>query len=81
MPGELQFHPRALEEARAAYRWYKERSEQAAEAFLSETDLAVERIGGAPAFWPPYLHGTRRYLLRRFPFSIVYTRKLETMSR
>jgi len=72
MPGEVELHPRALEEARAAYRWYKERNEQAAKAFLSEIDLAVERIGEAPTRWPTYLHGTRRYLLRRFPFFVVY---------
>jgi toxin ParE1/3/4 len=26
----------------------------------------------APQRWPKYLHGTRRFVLHRFPFSITY---------
>lgn len=32
----------------------------------------MSRIVEAPDRWPMYTHGTRRYLLRRFPFSVVY---------
>lgn len=39
---------------------------------MDELDRAVERIAEAPTRWPAHLHGTRRYLLRRFPFSLVY---------
>src|SRR3990172_6782169 len=65
-------HPEAIEEARAAYRWYRERNRTAAEAFLVELDRAVELISEGPMRWPTYLHGTRHFLLRRFPFIVVY---------
>ena len=38
------FHPQAAEEARAAYHWYRERSDQAATAFMDELDRAVEQV-------------------------------------
>ncbi len=65
-------HPEAIEEARTAYRWYRERNRTAAEAFLVELDRAVELISEGPMRWPTYLHGTRHFLLRRFPFVVVY---------
>lgn len=32
----------------------------------------LERIGHDPYQFPRYLFGTRRFLLRRFPYAIVY---------
>lgn len=64
--------PDALAEARATYDWYFERNPTAAAAFLAELDQAVDEISNAPERWPVFLHGTRRFILRRFPFSVVY---------
>ena len=71
-PAHLEFHPDAIAEARAAREWYAKHNPAAADAFMAELDRAVELILSAPQRWPLYLHGTRRYLLRRFPYSIVY---------
>jgi toxin ParE1/3/4 len=68
----LDIHPEALSEARAARQWYQTRSEDAAKAYLAELDIGVESILSASELYPPYLHGTRCYLLRRFPYMIVY---------
>ena len=68
----IEFHPEAVAEAAAARRWYGERSPKAAVAFLSEFDLACERIAEAPNRYPAYVAGTRRYLMHRFPFHVVY---------
>ena len=65
-------HPEAIAEARAAFQWYQSRSDDAANAFLAEIDLGVESIRTVPELYPPYLHGTRCYLPRRFPYLIVY---------
>ncbi len=65
-------HPEAIAEARAAREWYQARNPEAADAFMAELDLAIERIEEAPRQWPPYLGKTRRYLLRRFPFFVVF---------
>jgi plasmid stabilization system protein ParE len=66
------FHPEALEESAAAKRWYRERSDAAAEAFVPEIDRAVDLIGEAPDRWPLHIRGTRRFVLRRFPFTIIF---------
>jgi len=68
----VEVHPEAIAEAAAARRWYSDRSCDAADAFLAELDLGVKNIQSYPEIYPPYLHGTRRYLLRRFPYLIVY---------
>ncbi|MFO0903215.1 MAG: type II toxin-antitoxin system RelE/ParE family toxin [Pirellulales bacterium] len=68
----LVFHPDARIDALAAYDWYFQRSPHAAEAFqneLREAGLAIQR---APERWAEYTSGTRRYLMKRFPFVVVY---------
>jgi toxin ParE1/3/4 len=69
---ELEYLEEALQEAETAARWYAERSVTAAAAFSSEMDAAESAIVRLPDAWPPFDHGTRRYLLQRFPFSVVY---------
>lgn len=68
----VELHPEALLEARAAFEWYRERNPAAAAAFLTEIDTAINEIATTPERWPGFLHGTRRFLLHRFPFSVVY---------
>lgn len=68
----VEFHPEAFEEARAAYQWYSERSRAAACAFMKELTAAVGAVAESPKRWPASSHGTRRYLLKRFPFLVVY---------
>jgi plasmid stabilization system protein ParE len=71
-------HPEAIREARAARQWYERRSAHAADAFMTELDRAIELIERGPRQWPGYLGDTRRYVLHRFPFFVVYR---ETTSR
>jgi plasmid stabilization system protein ParE len=65
-------HPLAADEAEAAERWYRERNETASMRFRHELDRAVDLISDRPEAWSPYVGGTRRILLRRFPFFVVY---------
>ena len=69
---ELEYLDEAIEEAEAAARWYAERSSSAASGFANEVDTAIAAIEQNPNAWPSYDHGTRHYLLRRYPFSVVY---------
>ena len=71
-PEKVWVHPEAIAEARTAREWYQARNAEAAEAFIAELDLAIEIIEETPHQWPPYLANTRRYLLRRFPFFVVF---------
>ena len=73
----LVLHPLAAEEAREARRWYASRADFLGEAFVSELDHAVSQIVAHPTTWPLFESGTRRYLLRRFPYFVVY-RELES---
>ncbi len=66
------FHPEAVAEARAARAWYAERSPLAAAAFMAELDHAIAQISKAPSRWPQFFEGSRRYVMRRFPFFVVY---------
>ncbi len=70
-PLAVEIHPEAVSEARAAREWYELKSPEAAAAFMAELDVGVDSIRGAPEIYPPYLLGTRRYLMHRFPYLIV----------
>ena len=72
MATELEYLEEALEEAEAAARWYAERSASAAAGFSEEIDTAESAIVDFQTAWPQFDHGTRRYLLRRYPFSVIY---------
>ena len=71
-PDQIRFHPEADDEVIEAYRWYRARSPSAAVAFRSQVDRAIDVIAEAPERPAPYLHGTRRVFVRRFPYFIVY---------
>ena len=68
----LDIHPSALEELKSAVDWYLERSETAAGNFAAELDRAIDLIVNSPRRWPSGEHATRKFVLRRFPFAIVY---------
>src|SRR5690348_10912986 len=69
---EVEFHPIAIEEARAARRWYARVNRGLAARLMTELDTAVARIETNPSAYPPYLHGTRVSRLHRFPYLLVY---------
>jgi hypothetical protein len=48
------------------------RSSDASIDFLFDVDAAIASIADAPHRWTKYLYGTRRPVMQRFPFSIVY---------
>ncbi len=71
-PFAVEVHPLAADEAEAGERWYRERNETAATRFRRELDRAIGLIAERPEAAPPYVGNTRRFLLRRFPFFVVY---------
>jgi len=72
MPRQIGIDPDALAEAIAAAAWYRERSPAAGAAFQAELDHAIDRIAAAPERYPTHVDDTRRILLRRFPFAVIY---------
>lgn len=77
---DVDFHPAALREVEDAQAWYEVRSLLAASAFLRELSIAVQRIRQAPQRYPIADAGTRRILLDRFPFTIYYRVKSDTLN-
>lgn len=71
----LRLHAEARAEVLAAQSWYWERSAGVADAFLLELEHALDEIAESPDTWPSYLHNTRRFVLHRFPYLVVYRRK------
>jgi toxin ParE1/3/4 len=67
-----EFHEEATAEYDAAFDWYLERSPDAALRFDGEVDRALAQIIAAPQRWAAGAHSTRRFLLRRFPFTLIY---------
>ena len=68
----LKYHPAAWREIRAAHAWYARQSVQAADGFYEELLPALDRAHKRPRLYPPFLYGTQRVVLERYPFSIVY---------
>ncbi len=69
---DLDFLAEAVDEARVAREWYAVRSAAAASRFDAELERALEEILDAPDRWPIYDEGVWHFLLRRFPYMIVY---------
>jgi plasmid stabilization system protein ParE len=72
----LKYHPGSKGESKEAVDWYWDRSRVAALDFSSELKSALSRLREAPSTYSPYLHGTRRILLNRFPFFVVFRERL-----
>jgi plasmid stabilization system protein ParE len=68
----LELLDEATDEAEEAARWYAQRSASAAVGFSDALAVAIWQIQEAPYRWPPHHHGTRRILLRRYPFGVIY---------
>jgi toxin ParE1/3/4 len=66
------FHEDATSEYEAAFDWYLSRSPDAALRFDAEVDRALAQIIHAPQRWAAGPHSTRRFLLRQFPFTLIY---------
>jgi len=69
----VEYHQGASTDVKSAVTWYQKRSAKAALDFIEELDRATATIREAPARWPPGKNNTRRFLLWRFPFSIIYS--------
>jgi plasmid stabilization system protein ParE len=73
MPTEsVEFHEEATAEYDAAFDWYLEQSPDAALKFDAEVDRALAQILQTPQRWTVGPYSTRRFLLRRFPFIVIY---------
>ena len=68
----LQFHPDISSEIKASYNWYQQQAEGLGDDFINELEAAYQAITEFPQTWPLFEKGFRRFLLARFPFSVLY---------
>ncbi len=73
---QLRFNPMAEAELQDAAAWYDERSPGLGRRFVLAVQRKCEEILEAPDRWP-LAAGSRRVLLGRFPYAIVYREKAE----
>jgi toxin ParE1/3/4 len=72
----LEYHPESRPESQEAIDWYWNRSRAAALDFSEELKAALAQLRKAPQTCPPFMHGTRRAILNRYPFSVVFRERL-----
>lgn len=68
----LTLHEAAAADYDAAFDWYLGRNPQAALRFDAEFGRALSAIALAPHRWVRGPSGTRRFLLRGFPYFLIY---------
>ena len=71
----LRIHSQAQQEIREAFDWYCKRSQDAAEEFLGEIDKCLSRIMTGPRTFPRFTMDTRRLVVGRFPYSLIFREK------
>jgi toxin ParE1/3/4 len=68
----LEFHPAASRELTAAVEHADGEWLGRGGRLRAEIDHTLDRIVEGPEQGSPYLHGTRRFIVLRFPYSTVY---------
>jgi toxin ParE1/3/4 len=69
----IEYHEGAASDVKIAVAWYQKRSAKAGLDFIEELRRATDTIRDAPERWPVGNSNTRRFLLWRFPFAIIYS--------
>ena len=68
----LRLCPEARDGLEAAARWYEAQEIGLGRQFLIDVRLAFERIRSNPVAYPVAYRGTRRALISRFPYGVIY---------
>jgi toxin ParE1/3/4 len=69
---KIEYHPLAKLEIQESARWYDDRMTGLGFEFLLEVKSAESKIQKNPDTWQNYEEGTKRFLLKRFPYAIIY---------
>ena len=64
--------PTAAAEIDEAYLWYESQRTGLGEEFLAEVNRELKRIGEMPELYAVLKRDTRRAMLSRFPYSLLY---------
>ena len=73
----VEFHPEAEAEFEAAVAYYEEHASGLGIDLCKLVEIAIKKILVAPERWMAGSKRTRRFLIRRFPYRIIYLEPLE----
>ena len=68
-----EFHPEALNEYEDAARYYADCQLGLELRFIEHIEFALSQISEAPTRWGIFLEDVRRYLVRIFPYAVLYS--------
>jgi len=69
---EITLLAEAEEDYRVALAWYEARSLHAATGFEAAVEVALQAIRSMPGMWTSCDERHRFYVLRRYPYSVIY---------
>ena len=64
--------PEAENDVKEAFSWYEDKRQGLGYDFLLQVDAGLRFIERNPKIFPSEYKGTRKYLIKRFPYKIVY---------
>ncbi|MEN8150988.1 MAG: type II toxin-antitoxin system RelE/ParE family toxin [Planctomycetota bacterium] len=68
----IEVRPEARAELHEAFAWYEEKQAGLGQQFLTAVDATISRIRRQPGSFPLIQVGTRKALLRRFPYAVLF---------
>jgi toxin ParE1/3/4 len=68
----VEFHPEATAELEAAIEYYEQCSPGLGVDLRKEVEIAAQKIQSAPLRWMPYSKNTRRFLIQRFSYLVIF---------
>ena len=72
MKRQLEFHPEVTNDIKGSYLWYEEQLQGLGNRFFNELEDSYTAIQNFPDTWANFQYGFKRYILNKFPFSILY---------
>jgi len=69
---EIEFHPDVATDIKESFDWYQKLADGLGDDFLNELESAYQAVSELPNIWPKFQNNFRRFLLSKFPFSIIY---------
>lgn len=76
----VEYHQGAIADVKNAVAWYQKRNPKVALEFIEELRRAADVIREAPERWPIGTNDTRRFVLWRFPFVVIYSEQQSVLT-
>lgn len=72
MENEIIIRPEAEKDLSEAFAWYEDKRCGLGFDFLLQVDAGLQFIARNPKIYAPIYKGTRKHIIKRFPYKIIY---------